>query len=164
MLKFRTFDEVLDFAIVQEKAAQQFYAKLAQEVQDSDVKEFYRQLTVEEREHEKRLLSLKGYAYALREPDLRDLSESGYLDAMPVPANVSLKEALQFAIRKERSAEHLYSLLADLVQQEELEQLFRVLSGQELHHRQVFEKRLALLEEEGKKGPSGSLEGLKSPE
>ncbi|HOK65361.1 MAG TPA: ferritin family protein [Anaerohalosphaeraceae bacterium] len=164
MLKFRTFDEVLDFAIVQEKAAQQFYAKLAQEVRDPAVKDFYRQLTEEEKEHERRLISLKGYAYALREPDLRDLSESGYLDAMPVPADVSLKEALQFAIRKERSAEHLYSLLADLVQQEELEQLFRVLSAQELRHRQVFEKRLAMLEENEKKGSSGAFEALKSPE
>lgn len=141
MLKFRTFDEVLDFAIIQEKAAQQFYAKLAQEVQDPAVKDFYRQLITEEKEHEKRLMSLKGCSYAFREPDLRDLSESGYLDAMPVPAEVTVKEAVEFAIRKERSAEHLYSLLADLAQQEEIEQLFRMLSEQERHHRLAFEKK-----------------------
>lgn len=165
MLKFRTFDEVLDFAIIQEKAAQQFYSKLAQEVQDAAVREFYRHLADEEKEHEKRLLSLKGYAFALREPDLRDLSESGYLDALPVPAKVTLKEAIQFAIRKERSAEQLYTLLADLAQREELEQLFRVLSGQELRHRRAFEKKLADLQaEESAKGPSEPCEGLKSPE
>jgi rubrerythrin len=164
MLKFRTFDEVLDFAIVQEKAAQQFYSKLAQEVQDPAVKEFYQQLTNEEKEHERRLWSLKGYAFALREPDLRDLSESGYLDAMPVPENVSLKEAVQFAIRKERSAEHLYTLLADLAQREELEELFRVLSGQELRHRQAFEKKLAALQEQTEKSSSQASRAPKSPQ
>lgn len=150
MLKFRTFDEVLDFAIVQEKAAQQFYLKLAQTVDEPAVKGFYSQLAAEEKEHEIRLFSLKGDAYALREPDLQDLSESGYLDAMPVPSDVSLKDAIVFAIRKERSAEHLYTLLADLAQREELEEMFRVLAGQELRHRQAFEKKLASLEQEDK--------------
>ncbi len=152
MTKFRSFDEVLDFAILQEKAAQQFYTKLAGEVQDPAVGDLYRQLVSEEKEHENRLIALKGYSYALREPDLRDLAESGYLDALPVPADVTFQEALVFAIRKERSAERLYTILADLVQQEELEQLFRMLAGQELQHRQAFEKRLAALQGE-KEGP-----------
>lgn len=158
MIKCRSFDEVLDFAILQEKAAQQFYTKLAGEVQDPAVRGLYRQLASEEKEHENRLSALKGYAYALREPDLRDLAESGYLDAMPVPADVTVKEAIVLAIRKERSAEHLYTILADLVQQEELEQLFRVLAGQELQHRQAFEKRLTALEQDEKEGPSTTQE------
>jgi rubrerythrin len=45
-----------------------------------------------------------------------------------------------------------------LVQQEELEQLFRVLAGQELQHRQAFEKKLAALQQDEKEGPSSAQE------
>ena len=40
MLQFRTFDDILDFAIVQEKAAQKFYTKLSNETADVDMQLF----------------------------------------------------------------------------------------------------------------------------
>ena len=140
MLKFQNFDEVLDFAILQEQAAQEFYSKMSGRVQDPAVQEFYRGLVCEEREHETRLRSLKGLAYALRQPDLKDLADSGYLDAMPIPPDISFKEAVQIAVRKERSAHQLYNILADMSDRDELEQLFRHLAAQEIKHMSYFQK------------------------
>lgn len=140
MLKFRSFEDVLDFAILQEQAAQTFYAKLVAEVQDPSVQQFYRGLVNEEHSHEEKLHSLKRYSYVLREPDLKDLSESGYLDAMPIPPDVSFKEAVRYAMGKEKSAYQLYSILADLADREELEQLFRHLASQEIEHMRYFQK------------------------
>lgn len=140
MLKFRSFEDVLDFAILQEQAAQKFYAKLAGEVQDPSVQQFYRCLVSEEHSHEEKLRSLKRYAYALREPDLKDLAESGYLDAMPIPPDISFKDAIKYALGKEKSAYHLYRILADMTDREELEQLFRHLASQEMEHMNYFQK------------------------
>ncbi|MHC5174075.1 MAG: hypothetical protein ACYSPJ_10150 [Planctomycetota bacterium] len=47
MVEFNTFEDVLDFAILQEKAAQEFYSKLSEEVTSDDVKLFYRTLVQE---------------------------------------------------------------------------------------------------------------------
>ncbi|MHC5179907.1 MAG: ferritin family protein, partial [Planctomycetota bacterium] len=92
MMDFDTFEDVLDFAILQEKAAQQFYIKLAGEVLDADVQLFYRTLVEEEQIHEKKLRELKRYEYDLNEPDLEALKDSGYLDAMPIPPDISLAD------------------------------------------------------------------------
>lgn len=140
MLQFRTFEDVLDFAILQEQAAQQFYTKLSGEVETPTVQELYRGLAAEERNHEERLRGLKRYSYALREPDLKDLAESGYLDAMPIPPDITFKEAIRYALNKERSAQQLYMILADLSGREELEQLFRLLASQEAEHVRYFQK------------------------
>ena len=96
MLKFETFEDVLDFAILQEQAAQKFYAKISGEVEDPSVQEFYQLLVAEEHGHEEKLRALKRYAYALREPDIKDLAESGYLDALPIPQDISFKEAMKY--------------------------------------------------------------------
>ena len=56
---FRKFEDVLDFAIGQEQAAQQFYTELAGKVTSPEVQEFYRSLIEEEKQHEKNLKAVK---------------------------------------------------------------------------------------------------------
>ncbi|MHC5119650.1 MAG: ferritin family protein [Planctomycetota bacterium] len=78
MMEFHTFEDVLDFAILQEKAAQQFYTKLSDEIKDSNVLLFYKTLIQEEALHEKKLRELKRFEYELIEPDVDTLRKSGY--------------------------------------------------------------------------------------
>ena len=138
MMDFDTFEDVLDFAILQEKAAQQFYIKLAGEVLDADVQLFYRTLVEEEQIHEKKLRELKRYEYDLNEPDLEALKDSGYLDAMPVPADISLADAIRYAIKKERSARMLYRTLGQVCKRKELAELFTELADEEETHADYF--------------------------
>ena len=138
MMDFDTFEDVLDFAILQEKAAQQFYIKLAGEVLDADVQLFYRTLAEEEQIHEKKLRELKRYEYDLNEPDLEALKDSGYLDAMPVPADSSLADAIRYAIKKERSARMLYRTLGQTCKRKELSELFTELADEEEAHADYF--------------------------
>ncbi|MHC4238025.1 MAG: ferritin family protein [Planctomycetota bacterium] len=138
MMDFDTFEDVLDFAILQEKAAQQFYIKLAGEVLDADVQLFYRTLVEEEQIHEKKLRELKRYEYDLNEPDLEALKDSGYLDAMPVPADISLADAIRYAIKKERSARMLYRTLGQTCKRKELSELFTELADEEEAHADYF--------------------------
>jgi rubrerythrin len=138
-MDFQTFEDVLDFAILQEKAAQQFYFDLSQKVLDGHVRSFYQELVQQERQHEKKLMDLKRYEFDLRTPDLEALRNSGYLDAMPVPPGATLTEAVQYAIKKERSAKLLYMTLSKMIDSEELSLLFRTLADQEQAHREFFE-------------------------
>lgn len=140
-MDFRTFEDVLDFAILQEKAAQQFYSDLEEKVTDDDVRLFYKALIEEEKLHELRLRELKRYEYQMIEPDIETLKESGYLDAMPIEPDVSLAEAVRYAVKKERSARMLYSTLGQMCQRDELKELFNELAEQEKSHADYFRSR-----------------------
>ena len=138
MVEFCTFEDVLDFAILQEKAAQQFYTKLSGEVLDVDVQLFYRTLAEEELVHEKKLRKLKRYEYDLNEPDMEMLRESGYLDAMPVEPDISFADAVRYAVKKERSARMLYHTLGQMCQNKKLAELFEELAEEEQGHADYF--------------------------
>lgn len=141
MPQFQTLDDILDFAIVQEKAAQKFYTKLSNGVGDLDMQLFFRTLAEEEEVHEKKLRRLKQTHSELPAPDLTDLQKSGYLDALPIRPGMNQKEVLLYALKKERSAKLLYSVLADTMKQKELAELFRTIAAQEAEHADFFQKQ-----------------------
>ncbi len=140
MPQFETLDDILDFAIVQEKAAQKFYGKLSAEVEDPQMTLFYRTLVQEERAHEEKLQMLRSADTELPVPDLTDLEKSGYLKALPLHSGMSLKEVYQYAMKKERSAKMLYSVLASNMPQKELADLFEKLADEEAGHAEFFRK------------------------
>jgi rubrerythrin len=124
MMEFNTFEDVLDFAILQEKAAQQFYSDLEEKVTNDDVRLFYKTLIQEEHLHELKLRELKRFGYELVEPDMETLKESGYLDAMPVSPEISFVDAVRYAIKKERSARMLYHTLGEMCKRNDIMVLF----------------------------------------
>lgn len=143
MVEFNTFEDVLDFAILQEKAAQEFYTDLEDKVSDDNVRLFYKTLIQEEQLHELKLRELKRFEYELIEPDIETLRESGYLDAMPVKPDISLADAVRYAIKKERSARMLYHTLGEMCERDELKDLFDELAEQEESHANYFKAEYA---------------------
>ena len=140
MLQFQTLDDILDFAIVQERAAQKFYTKLSGQADDLNMQLFYRTLAEEEQTHEKKLQKLKNSNSELPAPDLTDLQKSGYLDALPIGPDMSIKEVLLYALKKEKSAKMLYTVLADNMKNEEMTALFKMLAAKEAEHADYFQK------------------------
>ena len=140
MVHFETFDEILDFAIVQERAAQAFYANLAGEADNADMRRFYESLVEQESIHEEKLTDLKSVCSQLSVPDLEDLQKCGYLDALPLHPEADLKQVLQYLIKKEKSAKMLYTVLANSVQRSEMADLFNVLAAQEADHAEFFKR------------------------
>lgn len=140
MLEFRTFEDVLDFAILQEKTAQLFYNKLCHEVLDPELQRFYQILVDQEAAHEMKLHELKRGAFELEEPSLESLANSGYLDSMPARPDMTYKEAVSYALKKEKSAMNLYSILSTITERKELRMLFDMLSREEAEHVAFFEK------------------------
>ena len=138
MIEFGTFEDILDFAILQEKAAQQFYTHLSHLVLDPDVRLFYRTLAEEEQLHEKKLTELKRYDYDLVEPDMETLRSSGYLDALPAHPEMTMAEAVRYALKKEKSARMLYHTLALMTHRKELSVVLEHLAEQEQQHADFF--------------------------
>ena len=75
---------------------------------------------------------------------MTDLQKSGYLDALPIGPDMSLKEVLLCAVKKEKSAKMLYSVLAENMQQAELAELFKTLATEESEHAEFFQKEYNL--------------------
>lgn len=142
MMQFETFDDILDFAIVQEKAAQKFYTKLSNEAPDAQMQLFYRTLAEEELRHEKKLCKLKTSDSSLPAPDLTELQKSGYMDALPIGPEMSLKDVMLYALKKEKSAKMLYSVLAENMLDAEMNKLFKMLADEEGEHADFFKKEL----------------------
>lgn len=135
---FNELNDVLDFAIGQEQAAQRFYRDLSGKAADPQVKELYRSLSKQEKAHEKHLREMKKAGGGLSEPDLEAVRTSGYLDARNVPAGITMKEAIAFALEKEKSAHMLYALLADLIENKPAARLFSQLAEEESRHAEYF--------------------------
>ena len=141
MFQFQTMDDILDFAIVQEKASQKFYAKLSDQTNDRNMQLFFRTLVEKEQVHEKELQKLKSTNSRLPAPDLTELQKSGYLDALPIDPDMSMKEVLLYVLKKEKSAKMLYTALAGNIKQKELADLFETLAALEAEHVECFQKK-----------------------
>ena len=138
---FSKLEDVLDFAISQEQAAQRFYNDLSKKVTDPAVQELYRTLAQQEKTHEQHLKGMKEAEGTLDDSDLQTVIKSGYLNTRNVPAGIPMKEAIGFALEKEKSAHMLYALLADLIENKELAKLFRMLAEEESKHAEYFKKQ-----------------------
>jgi rubrerythrin len=137
---FNSLKDVLNYAIGQEQAAVRFYTKLSGIVTDLKVQELYRSLADQEKGHEKRLRDMKKAGGELSEGDLESVRQSGYLDARNVPAGVTMKEAVAFALEKEKSSHMLYALLADLIENKPIARLLSQLAEEESRHAEYFKK------------------------
>lgn len=140
---FSKIEDVLDYAVSQEKAAQRFYTELADKAADPQVQALFRSLIEQEKAHEKHLRDMKKAGCKLTGQDLETVSRSGYLNARNVPSGISMKEAIGFALEKEKSAHMLYALLADLVESKEMARIFGQLAEQESQHAEYFRKEYA---------------------
>jgi rubrerythrin len=133
-MEFATLDDVLAFAIAREEAAAELYARLAKNASGPGMREALYEFAKQERGHRARLLRLRD----------RELPEPPSLPVPPsevaeLPPDADYRDALLFAIEREKEASELYSQLAEVVASS-LEHVFRDLAAEEDRHRSRFER------------------------
>ena len=142
MQKFSSADEVLDFAIEQEIAAQNFYHSLAANSDIPEMKAVFESFEKEEKGHQAKLVSMKtkgSFAAAANPVDVEDLGLADYLvDVEPTP-QMEYKDALILAMKKEKAAYRLYTDLAELSKSKEMKDTFLFLAQEEAKHKLRFE-------------------------
>lgn len=142
---FESFQDVIDFAISEEKSAVDFYSELARIVRDPSVKKLIESFAKEENGHHQQLVKLKQeYAGPTDKVDLEELrsmvtSDEGTVPLVNIGPDMNYQEALELAMFKEKSAFKLYLRMADMVQDEKARAVLTSLARDEAKHRVHFE-------------------------
>lgn len=140
MKKFGSVDEVLDFAIGEEERAHDLYMDMAGRVEQPWMQEAFRDFAREELGHKQKLLGVKaGKALLPAQTKVLDLKLADYLVDVEFKPEMSYREALVFAMKKEKAAYKLYLALADSVSDAGLSGTFRALAIEEANHKLRFE-------------------------
>lgn len=140
MKPFTTIEDILIFAINAEQEAVDFYSRLSNQSQNTEMKQIFKQYAHEEMNHKARLLKVREEgAFEVSTEQVIDLKISEYtIDVIPGP-DMSYRDALILAMKKEKAAFRLYLDLASLAESDELKAVFNSLALEEARHKLRFE-------------------------
>jgi len=140
MEKFKSVDEILDFAINAEQEAINFYLELASQAKNPEMKEVFLQFSREEETHKARLKKIKEEGvFEMAEEQVSDLKVSDYVVKTEPTPGMSYDDALILAMHKEKAAFKLYTNLEQRTDNPALKKVFRNLAIEESKHKLRFE-------------------------
>ncbi len=139
MEQFDSVDDILKFAINGEQEAYEFYTNLANQMDNPMMREVFEGFAKEEQGHKAKLQKIKEDNIKLALEYVEDLKLADYLiDAKPSP-DMDYQEALILAMKKEKAAFKLYTILASMTNDINLRQVFLALAQEEAKHKLRFE-------------------------
>lgn len=141
---FKTFAEVIGFAVMREEESHDFYRDLAEKAKDPFVQTLFLEFAKEELQHKKMLLTIdaasleKMFEKILHKQD--DLGIAKKIENVEAKPEMAFGEALILAMKREDKAFRLYSLLAEISEDDDLSILFLGLAREEEQHRRKIEE------------------------
>ena len=140
MKEFNSIDEILDFAIMAEQESVDFYLDLAAKSKYEQIKKVFREFAGEEIKHKSRLLGIKEEkTLILPGKTVRDMKIADYLVDVALTPDMNYADALILAMKKEKAAFRLYSLLSEETNDPVMKGLFLTLAMEESRHKLRFE-------------------------
>ncbi len=140
MEEFKSINDILDFAIVSEQEAVDFYTKLSKKATNEAMKEVFLQFAKEEMGHKARLTDIKAkQLFEFKEEKVTDLKIVDYLVESEAKPDMTYQNFLIVAMNKEKAAFKLYSDLAKIAPNNELRDIFLSLAQEEAKHKLRFE-------------------------
>ncbi|NLX25942.1 MAG: ferritin family protein [Lentisphaerae bacterium] len=140
MSSFGTITAVLDFAIKREQEAIDFYGSLAGQATNPSLKKVFLSFAKEEQGHKEKLLAVKSNKSILVDKtEVADLKISDYLVSVDPQNVMSFQDALVVAIKREKAAMELYTVMSKRVEDPALRDLFKKLAHEESAHKTRFE-------------------------
>jgi rubrerythrin len=141
MEKFKSIDEILDYAIQSEQDAVDFYQNLAEKTNNIAVKKIFIQNANEEKGHKLKLQKIKDDGLFSDEfaGGVPDLKISDYTVTKPPSKIDDYADALRLAMHREKGAFKLYTKLANSTENAELKKIFSRLAVEEANHKLKFE-------------------------
>jgi rubrerythrin len=140
MTTFMKADEILDFAIQNEQNAVELYTDLAERTKSPAAKVEFLQFANEERGHKVKLEKVKsGRKLLSLDTKVQDLKIADYTVAVELGKDPAYQDILLFAMKQEKAAFRLYSDLAALSPDSEIQELLRGLAQEEAKHKLKFE-------------------------
>jgi rubrerythrin len=135
-MRFKSVDEILDFAIEKEEESAQFYTDLASKAEHWTMGKVFEDFAREEVKHKEKLLAVKGgKLLAPAVEKVKDLKIADYLvDVSPTP-ELDYQQALILAMKKEKASFRLYSDLAATTDDNSLKATLLSLAQEEARHK-----------------------------
>ncbi len=138
--EFETSDEILDFAISREQDSVNLYLRLSEMTQNPEMKNVFLTFSNEEKAHKKRLENIKSSGqFKFTPQQVKNLKIGDYLVDIEPHEKMTYQEVLIVAMKKEKTAFHLYNDLASSVEDQLLSSLFESLAQEEAKHKLRFE-------------------------
>jgi len=139
-MKFKSVDEIFDYAIEKEQDAADFYTDLAGKMDFQHMKEIFLGFANEEKGHKTKLIAIKDGKLMLKaEKQVLDLKIGDRLVDVELSADLSYQDALILAMKAEKAAFKLYNDLAGATDDPNLKTMFMGLAQEEAKHKLRFE-------------------------
>ncbi len=139
MVEYGSIDEVLEFAINREIEANELYMDLAERAENAVMRKVFKDFAKEELGHKARLEAMKKDKVMVPAEKVTDLKIADSLaDVEPTP-NMDYKDVLILAMKKEKASFHLYTDLADVVENQAQREVLLRLAQEEAKHKLRFE-------------------------
>ena len=145
MKAFKSFREVIDFAITEEIKAFKFYKILADFVEQPEMAEALSDLALQELEHRKKLETVKEGRINLNDEEVGDLGVTNHVEDVTPDAKMDYIDLLIIGMKKEEQARRLYIDLARVARTNEIRDIFLQLSKEEAQHKLRFELEYELM-------------------
>jgi len=139
MKKFRSVDEVLDFAIDTEIEAHNFYMELSEFVEKPEMAKVLSDMALEELGHKAKLEAVKAGKILVNEEEVSNLGIADNVEDVIPDAKMNYIDLLVMAMKKEETARKLYTDLAIIAQEQKLKDIFLKLAQEEANHKLRFE-------------------------
>ena len=139
MDKFESVDDILEFAIAGEVAANQFYMELAGKMENPEMAKVFEDFAKEELGHKAKLEAIKQDKTLEPMEKIIDLKLADYLVGTEPKPDMDYRDALVLAMKKEKAAYRLYLDLAAVAEAEELTNIFLYIAQEEAKHKLRFE-------------------------
>ncbi len=137
----KKFDEIIDFAVEREKEAVEFYRKLQNMVKFAERKKLLQELERTEEGHVKMLERIRTGDISRKDvAEVQNLQISEYLVKANFSEDMSSKDILITAMKREESSTGLYNDLAKSSSDAGAKQLFLKLASEEAKHKLKFEQ------------------------
>ncbi|MDF7824312.1 ferritin family protein [Pontiellaceae bacterium B12227] len=140
MEKFESVEAVLDFAIEREQEAVDFYEGLAEQADNAALEKTLTAFARVEAGHKQKLIVAKTYGAVVESRGtVVDMKVGDYLVPVQAGPNMTLQDALIIAMKREKAAMDMYTDLAAIVDDSDLNALFTKLAREEATHKLTFE-------------------------
>ncbi|PCH70585.1 MAG: hypothetical protein COC06_04200 [Bacteroidales bacterium] len=137
---FRTFEEIIDYAIDKEMDEIEFYSEIADRMDRKNVKGLFRNIALEKTARMLRLEKMKDVNSELNLDEITDMKIAGSLQNVDdTRSDLSYQDALIIAMKKEKAKFKFYLNMAESAANKECKETFLALASDEARQKLRFE-------------------------
>ncbi len=136
----KTYKDILEMAVENEVEAHEFYKAAAEKIQDKNLKKTFEDLAEEETKHK---VLLEGYLNndmkTMKFKENKDFQLSETVEEKTLSTDMSFKDAIALAMKKEEEAMNMYRQFAEASEEEKQKATFEELVKMEQQHKTRLE-------------------------